>query len=199
MSERDEPKADRLPDVMNGVREAIYNLRSQRLGVRIGGDDATLQGQWVLLSLSLLLVFACFFAIGRFRAGGGAASPAAAPSALVGPAGQSGVPTGLSGGSPIAGAVPVAIAVKPRPRPAVQPLSSANLGTVTTGQSRTGETSRSESPAPESQSSSEPAPEPAPTKASAPSRRAGGSGSSGQSSAKGGSRSAGGTSFDTSE
>jgi hypothetical protein len=188
---------------MSTMRQAMGNLRYQWLGLRIDGLDATLRGRWVVLSVSLVLVFACFFAIGRHRAGGGAASAAGTPSALVGPSGQAPIPTGLSGGSPIAGAVPVAIAVKPRPRPVVAPVSRGSSQSTTTGQSFTAESSSGESPSSESKSSSEPPPEPvpqpAPSKASAPVRSAGGSGSSGQGSAKGGSTSSGGAGFDTSE
>jgi hypothetical protein len=187
---------------MSTMRQAIDNLRYRWLDIRIGGPDATLRGQWVVVSLSLVLVFACFFAIGRFRAGGGASSPAAAPSALAGASGRAAIPAGLSGGSPIAGAVPVAIAVKPR-RPTVQPESSAELQTSTSAQSFSAETARSESPESEAQSSSEPAPEPAPTpvptRVSTPPQGGGGSASSGNRAAKGGSRPSGGGSFDSSE
>jgi hypothetical protein len=181
---------------MSRAREAIDDLRYRWLGVHIGGPDATLRGQWAAVSLSLVLVFACFFAIGRLRAGGGGASPAATPAALVSPAGQSAIPTGLSGGSPIAGAVPVAIAVRPRPRLVLAPASSPGLAAATPSPSFTGETARSESSASESQFSSAPASEPAPA---TPSRSGGGSGSSRRSSAKGGVQSHVGRSFDSSE
>jgi hypothetical protein len=100
---------------MNGMREALYDLRYRWLGVRIGGADATVRGQWLVLSVSLLLVFGCFFTIGRFFHRGAAGS-AAAPAAQVGAGGRP-IPSALSGGSPIAGAVPVSIAVKPRAQP----------------------------------------------------------------------------------
>jgi len=191
---------------MSSMRQAIDELRYRWVGVRIGGPDATMRGQWAVLSVSLVVVFACFFAIGRLRAGGSAASPAAAPSALARPSGQPAIPTGLSGGSPIAGAVPVAIAVQPR-RPAVAPQAKTELQTATPSQSLNGEASRSESTVSESQSSSAPAPEPEaasrplPTKASAPSPTGGGSGSSGQRPATRSSQSSGGggASFDSSE
>lgn len=187
---------------MSEMRQAIDEFRYRWLNVRIGGPDATLRGQWIVLSVSLLVVFACFFAVGRLRAGGGSTSPSAAPSALVGPSGQPAVPTGLSGGSPIAGAVPVAIAVRPRFRPAVRPASSADLRAATPAQSFTAQAAHSETPPSESRSSGappEPAPEPSPAKAPAPAQSGGASGSSGQSPAKGASPSSGGFSFDTSE
>jgi hypothetical protein len=191
---------------MSSMRHTIDELRYRWIGVRIGGPDATLRGQWVLLSVSLLAVFACFFAIGRLRSGGGTGSPSAAPSALIGPSGHPAVPTGLSGGSPIAGAVPVAIAVKPRPRRAVQPASIADLRTATPVQSLTAEAARSEAPASPSKAHGAPAREPvletAPPKLSGPAPNGGGSGSSGSSgasSAKGGSGSSNGSSFETSE
>jgi hypothetical protein len=166
---------------MNGVRDAMYNLRYQWLSVRIGGPGATLRGQGAVLSVSLLLVFGCFFAVGRLRHSGGAV-PASAPSALEAPDGQGAVPAGLSGGSPIAGAVPVAIAVKPHPRPAPQPaVSEAALRAASPVQpapgisATTGELSSSESQAatvPAAESVSAPAPvkpvAPTPSSARAP-------------------------------
>ena len=77
--------------VMNGVRDAMYNLRYQwleRAHRRTRRDDARARGG---LRVSLLLVFGCFFAIGR------CATPAApcrrrAPSALKRRSGQGAVP-----------------------------------------------------------------------------------------------------------
>jgi hypothetical protein len=184
------------------MRQTIDEFRYRWIGVRIGGPDATLRGHWALLSVSLLVVFACFFAMGRLRTGSGAGSPAAAPSAAVGPSGQPAIPTGLSGGSPIAGAVPVAITVKPRPRRAVQPASSVNLRIATPVQSLAAEAARSKAPVSPSNTYGTPVREPAPehAPAKAPDPAAGGrSGSSGASSAKGGSRSSNGPSFETSE
>ena len=127
---------------MNSMRDTVDEFRYRWLSVRIGGPDATLQGHWVVLSVSLLVVFACFFAVGRLGIGGGGrGSTSAAPSALVGPSGQAGDSRGLSGGSPIAGAVPVSIAVKPR-RPAVRAGSEAGPRSDA-GQSLPAETARS--------------------------------------------------------
>ena len=189
------------------MRQAIENFRYHWLGVRIGGPGATLRGQGVALSVALVFVFACFFAIGRLRTGGASTSSAAAPSALVGPSGQPAVPTALSGGSPIAGAVPVAIAVRPRSRPAVRPASTADLRAATPAQSFTAQAAHSETPPSESRSSGappEPSPakasEPSPAKAPAPAQRGGSPGPPGHSPTKGASQSSsGGFSFDTSE
>jgi hypothetical protein len=184
---------------MNAVRERIGYLRYRWLAVGIGGPDATLQGQRLVLIVSLALVFACFFAIGRLHVGGGTAGSAATPSALVGPDGRPAIPAGLSGGSPIDGAVPAAIAVKPAPRPAVRPAVSSKPSVATTVPSSAAETSRSESPQSESPPSSatpEPVRQSVPTKASTPSNAGRGSGSSGRSSTS--PQSAGGNSFDSS-
>lgn len=151
---------------MNSMRDSVDEFRYRWLSVRIGGPDATLQGHWVAFSVSLLVVFACFFAVGRLGVGGGASSTSATPSALVGSSGRPGIPAGLSGGSPIAGAVPVSIAVKPRPpavRPAARPVPAA-----TPAQSRSAEAARTEAPAPEPRSSPAPAPKTAPVQVSAP-------------------------------
>jgi hypothetical protein len=201
----DELQADRLSDVMNEVRQAIDEFRYRWLNVRIGGPDATLRGQWAVLSLSLLVVFACFFAIGRLRGGASGSSLGAAPAASAGPSGRAAIPTGLSGGSPIAGAVPEAIAVKPRLRPAVQPTSSANLPAATPAQSFTAETASSEttsqSPSSQSPTSSVATPPSTPEPAAAqptPAQRTGPSPSPRQGSPKGGSQSSSGPSFDNS-
>jgi hypothetical protein len=151
---------------MDSVRDSVDEFRYRWLNVRIGGPDATLQGHWVVLSLSLLVVFACFFAIGRLGfGGGGGGSASATPSALAGPSGQPAVPAGLSGGSPIAGAVPVSIAVQPRTRPIVRPVPRP-LRPATLAQSA--EPARSETRAPEPQSSAAPLPAPAPVQVAAP-------------------------------
>jgi hypothetical protein len=166
---------------MNGVREALFNLRYQRLGVRIGGPEASMRGQWLALAAAIVVVFACFFAIGRFLHSGGGSGPAA-PSALAG-AGPSAIPAGLSGGSPVAGAVPVAIAVKPRPRPAVQIApAETNLRAVAHVQTFSAEASEGSLGSGEQESSSaageEASSEPAPATTPKPSRRKGESASS---------------------
>jgi hypothetical protein len=192
---------------MTSVRQVLDSVRYERLGVRIGGQSATVEGQWLVLIISMLVVFACFFAIGRLVHVGGGATHAEAPSTLHAPAGRAEIPGGLDGPSPIEGAIPVAIAAPPtreapaQPRP--QSISTgAQLSSVAPAQSFTAE---SASPASESQPSSAPAsePEPAPVQASTPSSSGGGSGSSSHGSATGGTHSpkrpSGGGSFDSSE
>jgi hypothetical protein len=110
---------------MNGVREALFNLRYRVFGVRVGGPHASMRGQWLALAVAILVVFGCFYAVGRFLHSGGGSGPGA-PSSLAG-AGPSAIPASLSGGSPVAGAVPVAIAVKPRPQLKVQAPVETNL------------------------------------------------------------------------
>jgi hypothetical protein len=149
------------------MRQAIDNLRHQWPDVRIGGPDATLRGQWLALSLALALVFACAFAIGRLGRGGARAPLAAAPSAQTSLA-HSAVPAQLSGGSPIAGAVPVAIAVKPR-APVAAPRAPAPAV------KRSATPAREEAPSsarPAGAQEAQPRPEPQPTPAPAPQTRA---------------------------
>ncbi len=148
---------------MNGLREALYDLRYRWLGVRIGGADATMRGQWLVLSVSLVIVFACFFAVGRFFHTG-AGSSAGAPSAQVAAGGHA-IPSGLSGGSPAAGAVPVSIAVQPRVQPASQPASSEAQVPVTTTPRVLGVEGSAEAPV--SQTPPATVSEPAPTQAAA--------------------------------
>jgi hypothetical protein len=181
---------------MNGVRESLFNLRYRWLGVRIGGPGASMRGQWLALAAAVLVVFACFYAVGRFLHAGGGAAPGA-PSALAGAA-PSAIPAGLSGGSPVAGAVPVAIAVKPRPRPAVQ--VETNLRAVARVPTFSAEASVG-SPSSEQQSpsvaSEEPSSEAPAVETSKPSRHKGESASARRRAR--GSQPSGRVTFDTSE
>jgi hypothetical protein len=185
---------------MNGVREAFYNLRYRWPGERVGGPGAAMSGQWVILSLLMLVVFGGFFAVGRLMHThtSSAAAVAAAPSTQAGP-GPSAIPVELSGGSPIAGAVPAAIAVRPRPRPVVRRASEERRRSATPAGSFGSETAGGEAPTSESQAATAPAPEatPAPSKATAPARQGGGSGQNGSSG--GGSRPSGAVTFDSSQ
>jgi hypothetical protein len=188
-----------MSGVMNGLREALFNLRYRRLGVRVGGPGASMRGQWLALAVAMLVVFACFYAVGRFLHAGGGSGPGA-PSALAG-AGPSAIPAGLSGGSPVAGAVPVAIAVKPHPHPAVQAAPvETNLRAVARVQTFSSEASVSSLSSGEQQSSSvsseEPRSESPPAEASKPSRHKGESASA-RRPAK--SQPSGPVTFDTSE
>lgn len=132
---------------MSGLREAIDNVRYERLGgriiggrlgggiggrirgriedrfgVRIGGPDATIEGHWPALIVSVIVVFACFFAIGRAMHTGGSA-PSEAPSTRQAAAGRAAIPAALEGAPPTAGTIPIAIAtaaarhLRARPKP----------------------------------------------------------------------------------
>jgi hypothetical protein len=191
---------------MSTVRAAVSSFRYHWLGVRIGGADATLRGQWPLLAVSLVVVFACFFAIGRLVHSGPGAAQVAGQTVQVRPSAQAAIPSGLSGGSPIAGSVPAAIAPKPQPVP--QPVASeAQLHAAPSTQSltagRTGVTPATAQPAPVTPAPvHEAAPEPQPTVASAPSQAGGESGAPSDGAPAGGashSQPSGGGSFDSSE
>ena len=55
---------------MSTVRNTLNVVRYDWLGVRIGGPGASMRGLWPVLIVALLVVFGCFFAIGRLFAGG---------------------------------------------------------------------------------------------------------------------------------
>lgn len=187
---------------MSAVRRAVVGVRQARrvrrvrrvrpvryewLGVRIGGPDASMKGQWWVLFLAAAVVFACFFAIGRLGAGGTLHGEPS--SALRAPSGRAAIPGGLRGDSPIAGSVPSAIAPKPaRSTPA--PAASASSEASTTTQPLAEDASRASAP-----SSPAVAPvvvQPVPVKAVAPVT------ANSQHGGSAGRRSSGG-SFDTSE
>jgi hypothetical protein len=113
----DELEAERVPELVNTLRDSIAEFRYRWLGPPIGGPEPTLRGQWLALALAMLVVFACFYAIGHSTRSG-ALTVGPAPTTLEGAAQHAAVPVGLNGSSPIAGAVPVAIVAKPRPRAA---------------------------------------------------------------------------------
>lgn len=115
MSAAGELEAERLPELVSAMRDALETLRYRWLGPPIGGPDATLRGQWVAVVLSAIVVFACFFVLGRHTRSA-APSAGSAPVQLEGASSRAAIPAELSGGSPIAGAVPVAIVAKPRPQ-----------------------------------------------------------------------------------
>jgi hypothetical protein len=150
---------------MSAVRRAFLDARYERLAVRIGGPDASMKGQWPTLLLAALVVFACFFAIGRIGAGG--ASHGEPSSALRAFSGRAAIPGGLRGDSPIAGSVPSAIA----PRPARSAAStghspSSEASAAAQPQSLAENASGTSTPSPSTQVA--PAVQPAPVKASAP-------------------------------
>ncbi len=203
MPAADELEAERVPELVSTLRDSIEAFRYRRLGPPIGGPEATLRGQRAVLALAVLVVFACFFAIGSLTKSGGS-SGAGAPATLEGAAPHAAVPVGLNGGSPIAGAVPVAIVAKPRPRvrrQAAQALptvvSSGGVATAPPATTVVAEPVPAEGPASASApSSSQRAQSPAPR--SGANGGSGGSGSAGSGSSSAGEPPAGG-SFDSSE
>lgn len=199
-------QADTLPDVMSSMREVIDSVRYERLGVRIGGPGATIEGHWPALIVSMIVVFACFFAIGR-TGHSGSSSHGEAPSTLQAASGRAAIPAALAGGPPIEGAIPIAIAtaasrqvqVQPKPRSistgtALSASAPVRSFTAESPQAST-TTSRPESLSPSTS---------VPASAPAPSTSTGESGSSSQAPAKSQARSpasssSGGGSFDSSE
>ena len=183
---------------MSTMRNTLNAVRYDWLGVRIGGSGASMQGLWPVLIVAILLVFGCFFAIGRAFSDG--ATPQEGSSAA--PVARVTIPDGLEGGSPIAGEVPSAITAPPPRRKPAQASGAAVLRATSPSGSTTGEATGSSTPNFGSPAESAAAPEPtepAPSPAPAPAGAGGDSGSSG--SASGGSRggSSGGRSFDSSE
>jgi hypothetical protein len=192
-----------MSEPVNAVRRAVINVRHVRhtryewLGVRIGGPGASMKGQWPTLLAAVVVVFACFFVIGRL----GSASPSHGEpsSALRAFSGRAAIPGGLRGDSPIAGTVPSAIA--PRPvRRASTPAASANSEASTAlPQPLAENASRSSAQSPTVQAA--PVLQPAPIKASSPAASPQHGSSAGQPSSSGGGThpSSGGGSFDSSE
>jgi translation initiation factor IF-2 len=187
------------------MRATIDTLRYRWLGPSSGGVSALLSGRWIAAAVAALAVFACFFAIGRTTRS--AVAPAATTAATQLEAAASGapIPVGLSGQPPVAGAVPAAILLKPRPavrsrkarRAAVRPARTATQVTTTAvaaPETQTAPAASSVQPKPAPRS--EPGPTPVP--ASSPST-SGGSGSQKKAAAGSGGKSSGGGSFDTSE
>jgi hypothetical protein len=179
---------------MSSVRNAPNRLGYDWRGLRIGGPEASMRGLWPVLILAALLVFGCFFAIGRVFAGNGG-SPIERTSAP--PVAHAAIPSGLQGGSPIAGAVPSSIAEPPRQRRAKPASGFEARRTTTSSQAFAGETTSTEA-------SSGTQPESASAQASEPSRASTGTGSSGSKPSPartgGGSGASGsGGSFDSSE
>ncbi len=185
---------------MSAVRNTLNFVRYDWLGVRIGGPGASIRGVWPALIVAILLVFGCFFAIGRLLAD--QRTPAEGSSAAS--VERAAIPGELHGGSPVAGKAPISIAPPPPRRKPVPAGGTAVSSTTALSQTPSGEAS---SPASGVQVESSPASEPVPTEASAPPAASGGSDSSGAGSG-GASRSNGGSgghappsggSFDSSE
>jgi hypothetical protein len=186
---------------MSTPRDSLDVVRYDWLGVRIGGPGASMRGSWPVLIVAVLVVFGCFFAVGRLSAGGG--SPKQGSSAA--PVARAAVPGKLRGGTPIPAAVPSAIAQPPRrtasPTKRTEAVRATAPFAVAGG---TTTTTTSAGPPPEAAV----APKAVPTQAS-PQSSGGGTRSSGSSSGGGsagagagagrGGGAAGGGSFDSSE
>jgi hypothetical protein len=99
---------------MSTPRNSLDAVRYDWLGVRIGGPGASMSGSWPVLIVAILVVFGCFFAVGRLS--GGSGSPKQGSSAA--PVARAAVPGKLRGGTPIPAEVPSAIAEPPRRRAA---------------------------------------------------------------------------------
>jgi hypothetical protein len=176
---------------MSSLRYRLAGNRLDRLAVQIGGPGASVRGQWPVLLVSLVAVFACFYALGRIVDTGGRAR-VAAPGALHAASVDAAIPHALSGGSPTAGAVPGAIA--PAPAPSRSRAGKAGQSTTTLAQPTVTTLTTTSAPAPERQSS-----EAAHTEVTPPARPSNGSASSGQRAAAGKGAPSGGVSFDSSE
>jgi hypothetical protein len=184
---------------VNAVRNAVNSVRYEWLGARIGGPDASIRGQWLTLIASAVFVFACFFAIGHVRAGGGSSGGGSSASPAY--AAEAPIPEGLRGGSPIAGAVPSAIATPPRPQPVKVAAAPAGGGApAAPAQLLAAEARQAFAPRVEPRAASVPQAAPQPTPSEAPAPSGGHSGSAGKGSGGGstGGQSGGG-SFDSSE
>jgi hypothetical protein len=185
---------------MSALRQAIDNMRYERFGVRIGGPDATIEGYWVALIVAMIVVFACFFAIGRTIHTGGS-SAGEAHSTRQPASGTAVIPTALAGSPPTDGAMPTAIAtaaarrLRAQPKPRAISTASA-LSASAPARSFTAESPRSTTTTESESSASTPAPAPAPAPSSSPVE----SGSSSPAPAKSKApSSSGGGSFDSSE
>jgi hypothetical protein len=199
MSAPDQLRAGRLPDVMNSMRETMSNVREEARLFGLSPASLRVERHWLALAAAMLLVFACFFAIGRARhsAGGPGGEP---PATLQAASVKVAIPTALGSAPPIqanaaleaiaaasrrASAAPSApsISIRRALQPAPSSLQAAAAGTPSS--------SSSEEPSSSSGSSEPVHSEPAPAEeAPAPSPPARGAG--------GGSGSSGGGSFDSS-
>jgi hypothetical protein len=175
---------------MSTMRNTFNVVRYDWLGVRIGGPGASMRGLWPVLILALLVVFGCFFAIGRLFAGGG--SPLEGSSAA--PVQRAAIPRGLAGGSPIAGEVPSSIAEPPVQRRTTPARGAEVLRATAPSQVFSGETATTEA---STRLESAPAEAPEPSRTSSGTGSAAGKPSAAR--ATGGAGSGSGGSFDTSE
>jgi hypothetical protein len=182
---------------VNTVRRAVETARYDWFSVRVGGPGASMRGQWPTVLIAAVLVFGCFFAIGRV--GRASAPHGEASSALRAFSRQAAIPGALNGKSPIAGSVPSEIAGRPSLAVPVQ-AAPANGESRTLTSVQPFADNASHTLAPSVQTQTTPAVESAPVKTSAPSAARGGS--SGKPTGSGGAAhqpSSHGGSFDSSE
>lgn len=184
---------------MSAPRNNLDVVRYDWLGVRIGGPGASMHGSWPVLIVAMLVVFGCFFAVGRLSAGGG--SPRQGSSAA--PVARAAVPGKLRGGTPIPAEVPSAIAQPPRrtaPPAKRTEAARATAPFAVAGGTRT--TTTSAGSPPEASLAPKAIPTQAPTRSSGGGTPSSGSSSGGGSAGAGtgrGGGATGGGSFDSSE
>lgn len=169
---------------MSAPRNSLDVVRYDWLGVRIGGPGASMSGLWPVTIVATLVIFGCFFAVGRLSAGGGPTKQGSSAA----PVARAAVPGELRGGTPIPAKVPSAIA-EPPPQRSTVPARSAEVVHATAPFTAGGTTTTTTSTA--SQSEAPPVHETVPTQAST--RPAGSGTPSGGNSSSAGS-SGGGTS-----
>jgi uncharacterized membrane protein YgcG len=184
---------------MSTPRNSLDAVRYDWLGVRIGGPGASMSGSWPVLIVAILVVFGCFFAVGRLSGGSGSPKQGSSAAAVA----RAAVPGKLRGGTPIPAEVPSAIAEPPRRRAA--PARSTEAVRPTAPFAVAGGTTTTSAGSPTEATLAQ---EAVPTQASTQSS-GGGSPSSGSSSGGGsagsgaragsGGAAAGGGSFDSSE
>jgi hypothetical protein len=153
---------------MNNVRHVMNNVRYERRGTQIRGASARARGHWPELAASVVLVFVCFFVIGRTIHSGGA-SQAETPATLQAASVTASVPEALSDASPAGGPIPIALARpasrRAHPQANAQPISVGTdlAASVPIRQSLTATAPQATPPAPQPQSPSAPVATPAPT------------------------------------
>jgi hypothetical protein len=174
---------------MSNVRNALNAVRYDWLGVRIGGPGATMRGLWPMLIVTMIVVFGCFFAIGRVFAH--VSTPTENSAA---PVKHAAIPGGLNGGSPVAGEVPNSISAPPPQRKTVPPGGTAVLRATAPSQVE-GQGAETSVAPPEGTAGSQSFP----AQSSAGAAGSSGSGSSGSSSGGSGGHAAPSGSFDSSE
>jgi hypothetical protein len=154
-----------------------------------------MRGQWRVLVVAVLAIFACFFAIGRLSSPGRAV-PAGA-TATEAPSSHPAIPSGLSGGPTAAGSVPAAIVPRPHPKPRVTASPSQAAPTPVVVDSFPAQASTPAAPSVSQHVTPTSSPAPASAEATKPATSGGASGQSGGSASP--SASSGNGSFDSSE